>query len=238
MDTNDKRISGLGLEFGPGDNHYRAYIGPPEDYDLIAAMVFNMLTSAGLRQHHKLLDIGCGSLRIGRLLIPYLNKQHYFGIEPNDWLVDAGITREVGQDLIDIKQPTFSFKTDLSEFETSVGFDFAFAQSIFSHCGKDLILKWLEEVFVQLNDTGVFFATVIYEPQDCVDSGWIYPECVGYRQQTIAEMSAEVGFSFIPLDWIHPRQSWVAFCKPGFDAHLLAEGKIRWNRFVKSVYPC
>ena len=70
---------GIAIDLSPGDNHYRAYVGPPKDYDLVSAMVFNLLTCLGLRQHHRVLDIGCGSLRSGRLLIPYLNKGNYFG---------------------------------------------------------------------------------------------------------------------------------------------------------------
>lgn len=99
----------LGVGLKPGDAHYRAYVGPPEDYDLIAAMTFNLLTTLGLRQHHSLLDVGCGSLRIGRLLIPYLNRGKYFGIEPNEWLVREGIQRELGESLLQIKRPTFFF---------------------------------------------------------------------------------------------------------------------------------
>lgn len=60
----------LGLGRPAGDQHYRAYVGPPQNYDLISAMSFGLLTALGLRQHHSLLDIGCGSLRNGRLLIP------------------------------------------------------------------------------------------------------------------------------------------------------------------------
>ena len=33
-----------GQHLKPGDDHYRAYVGPPKDYDLIGAMVFNLLT--------------------------------------------------------------------------------------------------------------------------------------------------------------------------------------------------
>ena len=40
---------GLALDLTAGDDHYRAYVGPPWDYDLISAMVFNLLTCAGLR---------------------------------------------------------------------------------------------------------------------------------------------------------------------------------------------
>src|SRR5213083_514418 len=133
----DRENLGLGLK--PGDSHYRAYVGPPEDYDLIAAMTFNLLTTLGLRQHHSLIDIGCGSLRIGRLLIPYLNEGNYFGLEPNEWLVDEGIKRELGEALVRIKRPTFFF-SDSPEtvIRAKLSFDFALAQSIFSHCRLDL----------------------------------------------------------------------------------------------------
>src|SRR5437588_12246540 len=99
--SNARENLGLGLK--PGDPHYRAYVGPPEDYDLIAAMTFNLLTTLGLRQHHSLLDIGCGSRRIGRLLLPYLMRRKYFGLVPSEWLVDEGIRREVGEKVVQIK---------------------------------------------------------------------------------------------------------------------------------------
>ena len=138
MASPDQEDLGLGLK--PGDPQYRAYVGPPEDYDLIAAMTFNLLTTLGLRQHHSLLDIGCGSLRIGRLLIPYLNRGKYFGVEPNEWLVDEGIRRELGETLVQIKRPTFFFSDSPDTIaQAKIAFDFALAQSIFSHCGLDLI---------------------------------------------------------------------------------------------------
>src|SRR3984893_18959417 len=116
----------LGLDLKPGDPQYRAYVGPPEDYDLVAAMTFNLLTTLGLRQHHSLLDVGCGSLRIGRLLIPYLNRGKYFGVEPNEWLVEQGIKRELGEALVQIKSPRCFF-TDSPESiaKAETAFNFA-----------------------------------------------------------------------------------------------------------------
>ena len=150
---NDRENLGLGLK--PGDPHYRAYVGPPADYDLIAAMTFNLLTTLGLRQHHSLLDVGCGSLRIGRLLIPYLNRGKYFGIEPAEWLVAEGIKQELGETVVQTKRPTFFF-TDSPEtvVRAKVSFDFALAQSIFSHCGLDLIRGWLSAVNRKIRTSG------------------------------------------------------------------------------------
>src|SRR2546430_11931379 len=129
MPASDNRED-LGVGLKPGDPHYRAYVGPPEDYDLIAAMTFNLLTTLGLRQHHSLLDIGCGSLRIGRLLIPYLNRGKYLGIEPAEWLVVEGIKQELGGTVVSTKPPTFFF-TDSPQAagRGEVSFQFRPAQS-------------------------------------------------------------------------------------------------------------
>src|SRR5215475_7542377 len=166
----------LGVGLKPGDAHYRAYVGPPEDYDLIAAMTFNLLTTLGLRQHHSLLDIGCGSLRIGRLLIPYLNPGKYFGVEPNEWLVDEGIRRELGETLVQIKRPTFFFSDSPDTIaQSKIPFDFALAQSIFSHSGLDLIKGWLSPISRSLARDGALVATFLIGDEDFAEKGWIYP---------------------------------------------------------------
>lgn len=223
---------GLGLDLNAGDNHYRAYVGPPKDYDLISAMVFNLLTSIGLRQHHRVLDIGCGSLRAGRLLIPYLNQGNYIGIEPNKWLVDEGIRNEIGKDLVKIKKPTFSFHASMNGFKEPLQVDYAIAQSIFSHCGKDLIQEWLSQVSFHLKDTGALLATFLVDNKDFDGKGWIYPECVSYRPETLAEIASEFGLNFEMLDWAHPRQTWALFSKEKYDNSLVKDGPISWNRFV------
>jgi SAM-dependent methyltransferase len=232
---NKAKTVGLGLDLKPGDEHYRAYVGPPKDYDLVSAMVFNLLTSIGLRQHHRVLDIGCGSLRVGRLLIPYLNPGNYFGVEPNKWLVDDGITNELGRDLIKIKDPTFSFGTSLEEFEKPLDLDFAIAQSIFSHCGKDLIKGWLSQVSFHLKDDGALVATFLIADKDYDGCGWIYPGCVNYNTDTMAEIASECDLQFDVLDWTHPRQTWALFSKEKYDKSLIDSGPITWNRFLAKV---
>jgi len=220
----------LGLGLKPGDPHYRAYVGPPEDYDLIAAMTFNLLTTLGLRQHHSLVDIGCGSLRIGRLLIPYLNRGKYFGIEPAEWLVAEGIKQELGETVVQIKRPTFFF-SDSPEtvFRAKVPFDFALAQSIFSHCGLDLIKGWLSAVSRSLAPDGILLATFLPGDDDSPKTGWVYPECVNYRAETLEEAAAEANLRFEILDWKHPRQTWALFAAPRFDSSWFTNQALSWN---------
>lgn len=226
------KTTGLALDLQPGDEHYRAYIGPPKHYDLVSAMVFNLLTCLGLRQHHRVLDIGCGSLRVGRLLIPYLNEGNYVGIEPNQWLVEDGIANELGMDLIRIKKPVFSFQNSMEEFKAPLGLDYAFAQSIFSHCGEDLIKQWLSQASFHLKDDGAILATFLTDTADFVGNGWIYPDCVSFRPETLARLAAECGLGFRVLDWAHPRQVWALFSKKMHDTSLVDDGPISWNRFV------
>ena len=229
------RTAGPGLGLNPGDAHYRAYVGPPERYDLIAAMAFNLLTSAGLRQHHRVLDVGCGSLRIARLLIPYLNPGNYFGVEPNRWLVEDGILNEVGRDQIRIKKPTFIYRDSLEELQTSLQVDYALAQSIFSHRTPPLLQRWLAQFSLHLAGGGALFATFCVGQQDAEGDGWVYPDCVAYKPETIAGMAAEFGFGFQMLDWRHPSQAWALFSRPGYDGSLTSGGVVAWNRVVEKI---
>lgn len=228
----EPRTSGLALDLEAGDKHYRAYVGPPKDYDLISAMVFNLLTSIGLRQHHRVLDIGCGSLRAGRLLIPYLNEGKYFGVEPNRWLVEDGIANELGMDIVRIKKPTFSFRDSMDEFKDSLLVDYAFAQSIFSHCGQDLIKQWLSQVSFHLKADAAIVATFLPGAEDYSGHGWVYPGCVKYTPETLTRLAAECDLDFLALDWAHPRQTWALFSKKDFDKSLIDGGAISWNRFA------
>jgi SAM-dependent methyltransferase len=226
--SNDQEDLGLGLK--PGDLQYRAYVGPPKDYDLVAAMTFNLLTTLGLRQHHSLLDIGCGSLRIGRLLIPYLNRGKYFGVEPNEWLVEEGIKRELGETLVQIKRPTFFFSDSPDTIaQAKLAVDFALAQSIFSHCGLDLIKGWLSAISRSLAQDGALIATFLIGEKDSPRTGWIYPECVNYRPTTLERSADDVNLRFEILDWKHPRQTWALFAAQKFDSSWFKDRSLTWN---------
>lgn len=151
----------LGENLPIGSHHYRAFVGPPKKYDIVSAIQFNLLTTLGLREQHFLLDIGCGSLRAGRLFIPYLLPGRYFGIEPEKWLIEDGISKEIGNDLIGFKKPTFSNDCNFSFTLFNQKFDFILAQSIFSHASAKQISRCLAQAREVMNSNSVFVATFI-----------------------------------------------------------------------------
>jgi SAM-dependent methyltransferase len=210
-ETNDD----LGLELPAGARHYRAFVGPPEKYDLVSAMQFNLLTTSGLREHHTLLDIGCGSLRAGRLFIPFLLPGHYFGLEPNAWLVDQGVKREVGRDLVRIKRPVFDHN---GEFKLSVfgrEFDYLLAQSIFSHAAPQQIEKCLGEARKVMHPGSMFFATYVAGEKNYEGREWLYPECVNYTEEQMLQFANAAGLQAAPHPWKHPNdQRWLLITRP------------------------
>jgi SAM-dependent methyltransferase len=198
-----------------GANHYIAYVGPPEQYDFMGATQFRLLTALGLREHHSLLDFGCGSLRAGRLLIPYLLPGRYYGLEPNRWLVDAGVDEQIGRSMLALKRPTFLYHSDFSATRFGVTFDYIVAQSIFSHSGREIIAKSLSEFRACLAPSGLVLATFVQPHQlgetgEYGGTGWSYPGCVAYEGDTILGIARDAGLAGRLLPWFHPRQTWFA----------------------------
>jgi hypothetical protein len=70
---------------------YRNYMRASQDYGWMGAYQFEYLLRLGLRERDSLLDIGCGSLRGGRLFIPYLLPGRYHGIDRDVSLIQEGL---------------------------------------------------------------------------------------------------------------------------------------------------
>jgi len=202
-------------ELNAGDLHYKAYVGPPKKYDLVGAMQFNLLTSFGLRDYHKLLDIGCGSLRSGKMLIPYLRKGNYYGLEPNKWLIEDGIKYELGEEIVSLKSPSFSYSSEF-DFQTfNEKFDFLIAQSIFSHASASQINKCMKEVKTVMKQEGLFLATFVLGKNNYFGAEWVYPACVTYKHNYILEIVKRQNLDAIKTKWLHPNgQTWYVIFHP------------------------
>ena len=195
---------------------HRAYVGFPEKYDLVSAMQFNLLTFLGLREHHYLLDVGCGSLRAGRLFIPYLQPGHYCGIEPEEWLLADGLDQETGRELIRLKHPRFHHDPNFTLSVFKQEFDFMVAQSIFSHASQSQIRGCLSEAATVLRPDGMFAVTYFRGDEDYTGEEWVYTGRCAYRPQLMHDLAAEHDLDCVHLDWPHPHgQTWIVFAHRG-----------------------
>ena len=226
-------------ETGPdesaGHNH-RSFVGPPSTFDVMSALQFVRLFQAGLRGSSSLLEIGCGSLRAARILIPFLEPDRYFGLEPDRKLVEQGLDRELGRDILAIKRPRFAHNSefDLSDLKLPPqGVDFAIAQSIFSHTSLAQFRAGVRAVGCALAPDGVFVATFVRGTKDYAGSSWVYPGCVTFRDETVRSIANAAGLSVRITEWVHPNdQTWVLFARSQERLDALADD----DRFSAAEY--
>ncbi|WP_390915549.1 methyltransferase [Pseudosulfitobacter sp. SM2401] len=201
----------------PGGDHYRAYVGPPTQYDFMGATQFRLLTSLGLREEHHVVDIGCGSLRTGRYILNYLMPGRYTGVEPNPWLWQHAIEHELGADLIRLKSPRFLTEDDFQLADVAAGsINYIVAQSIYSHTGQDALLTSLKAAARSLTPDGQYLFTIVTPDNKGAQNmaagadsvGWIYPKCVTFTPDEVADVCATAGLHVQQLPWYHPRQTW------------------------------
>ena len=128
-------------------------------WNQMGELQFDFLVGQGLRPSHVLLDIACGSLRAGRLLISYLQPGNYLGIDKHPELIEAGKANEIEADTLRAKRPEFVV-SDCFSFE---GFskrpDFCLAQSLFTHLRKRDIELCFSKLSTFVEPGCRFFAT-------------------------------------------------------------------------------
>lgn len=218
-----------------GHPHYRAYVGPPQHYDFMGATQFRLLTGLGLREEHRVLDIGCGSLRAGKFLLQYLLPRRYTGIDPNSWLWQDALQHEIGVDIATLKQPRFLDTPDFTPGDIGPeGMDFIVAQSVYSHMGAELFHRSVAASAAVLAPRGQMLFTVVQAGAPDTDkmqngseaTGWIYPGCVLFDDDQVRAACAPVGLHPQRLQWYHPRQTWyraVADPDDTLSAQMLAD---------------
>lgn len=201
---------------------YRVTVGGL--WDEVGTLQFEYLVAQGLKAEHRLLDIGCGSLRGGVRFVEYLDVGNYYGLDIDAQLLTAGRRELAKAGLLD-REPHLivddAFRFD--RFDAS--FDYALAVSVFTHLPFNVIMRCLTEVERVLAPGGRFYATFYanhgprlnvapYKEQAAgtttVDADPFYydPDLLRWA---VAESTLD--FSLIG-DWKHPRnQQLVLFTK-------------------------
>ncbi|CAN5617970.1 class I SAM-dependent methyltransferase [soil metagenome] len=122
----------------------------------LGKMQFDYLKKHGLRPDHRMLEIGCGNLRAGRLFIDYLEPGHYYGLDISPDILFAAQDTMVRYGL-QAKLPHLTPVRDLRlDFLPDEFVDVAHAHSVFSHSPLSVIDECLAHVGRVLAPDGWF----------------------------------------------------------------------------------
>jgi ubiquinone/menaquinone biosynthesis C-methylase UbiE len=147
-------------EIASGD--HRRFVGG--FWDVMGRLQCDFLIARGLRPEHKLFDVGCGALRGGVHFVKYLARGHYYGLDANASLIDAGRQEIESAGLSDREVHLLvNDKFELSQFK--VQFDYGIAQSLFSHLCFNHIVSCLVQVKRVLATRGRLYATFFEAPR-------------------------------------------------------------------------
>lgn len=203
-----EEVAELGLELKAGDDHYRAFVGPPATYDILGGLQFELLFDLGLREYHRVLDIGCGSVRLGRMLIPFLLPGRYYGLEPNRDLVIEGLKHHFGGsengEVVRARRPVFAHNAEFDFRFVGEPVDFIMAQSIASHTGI-AETKQLFRSIASVCHAGTVAVVTYCRCRDVAEQntrdGWFYPKRVHYADEFLAGLAESVGLLAYRSRW-------------------------------------
>jgi SAM-dependent methyltransferase len=130
-------------------------------WEEIGLLQFEFLINNDLQPHHKMLDLGCGTLRGGRHFIKYLNPGNYYGIDISTKAIMFA-EELVKQEGLSEKKPHLlvSENKDLKFREFSdENFDYILAQSVFTHLKPEHIKECFENIGQIMHKNSVYYFT-------------------------------------------------------------------------------
>jgi SAM-dependent methyltransferase len=136
---------------------HRSFIGG--HWDTHGQHQVDFLVANGLKPEHTFLDVGCGCFRAGRFLVDLLEPGHYYGIDANLGLLQAGYEHEF-TDEQRARVPVANLRAN-DRFNCDFGatFDMAIAQSVFTHVSLNHMRLCLYRVAQQIRPGGKFYVT-------------------------------------------------------------------------------
>jgi hypothetical protein len=140
------------------------------------------LLQEGLNPESKVLEIGCGCLRIAYWLVRFLDTGCYHGIEPARQRVEYGLQYLFTSEEAWLKQPRFDFNPNFDSSVFGVRFDFFLARSIWTHACKRQIEATLDSFIRDSAPAGIFLAS--YLPAQSAEDDYQGDQWVGTSHES------------------------------------------------------
>jgi len=170
-----------------------------ESWLQLGQLQFDYAVSHGLKPDMRMLEIGCGNLRAGRLFIDYLDAGNYYGLDisPDILIAAADTVADYG---LAAKLPHLAIVKDLRlRFLPDAMFDFVHAHSVFSHSPIGVIDQCLANVGRVMAPGGFFDFT--FDRTEGAEHQVLHEDFY-YRSKTLIELAAKHGLrAEFMADW-------------------------------------
>ena len=189
-------------------------------WDEMSKLQLDLLIQHGMTETSRLLDIGCGSLRLGHAAAAFLAPGNYWGTDLSADLIDAGYENEIVPNGLADRLPRSNLVED-AEF-TFEGvpsqFDFIMAQSVFTHLPLNHLRMCLARLANHLEGPAQFLFT-IFMPAPGIAAWQSSPQAEGlfshphrdpyhYDHDDILHAARGLPWSIEVIgDWSHPRNA-------------------------------
>lgn len=185
-------------------------------WEHLGALQRDFMIAHGLERGHRLLDVGCGSLRAGAPLTRWLDAGGYYGVDISPALIDVGYQHEIVEAGLAERLPRDHLHvTDDFEIPFDVRFDRALATSLFTHLTLDYLTRCLERLAPVMASGGRFYATFFEGQGPSIarpDGVVTHPDRDPFHFSQAQIRDATTGdwdFQWIG-DWGHPRDQQMA----------------------------
>jgi len=165
----------------------------------IGQLQFDYATGHGLKPEMRMLEIGCGNLRAGRLFIDYLDPGNYYGLDISPEIL-IGAQDTIAHYDLQARLPHLTLVKDLRlHFLPAATFDFVHAHSVFSHSPIEVIDECLAHVG-RIMAPGGFFDFTFDRTEG--EEHHVLREDFYYRTETLIALAAKHGLEATYMaDW-------------------------------------
>ena len=181
----DRRIATTG---------YRAAVGADdENWDLHGDLQLAFLRSVGLKPTDRLLEIGCGTGRLARRVVPYLTPGHYHGVDLSNGARAAAWNLALEEGWA-ARGPTFA-----AAIEPGPVYDVIWSFSVLIHIPQEMMCDLFVRAAAVMDADSRFYASYVPEAKRWRSGVKQFRK----TQQDHRDAAAAAGLSFTPVpDWI------------------------------------
>jgi cyclopropane fatty-acyl-phospholipid synthase-like methyltransferase len=180
----DRRIALTGPQAAVGSG--------PDNWDLHGDLQLAFLKSQGLKPTHRLLEVGCGTGRLARKVVPYLEPAHYTGVDISLGALQAASDLALAEGWAR-RAPTF-----WSSIEPAV-YDCIWSFSVLIHVPQDVMEDLFRRMAAVLAPQGQLLVSYVPEPKRWRSGVKQFRKTL----QDHRDAAAQAGLTFDPVpDWI------------------------------------